>query len=76
LKPHLFEHEQPFCENPACRLHVQVGEAGVEGAGNWAEVDGFLVGRGRYGGQMLCDLCGRATVVATVEEPQRRSQEA
>lgn len=76
MAPHLFEHEQLFCANPACRLHVQVGGPGVEGVGNWAEIDGVLVGRGRYGGQMLCDLCGRATVVATVEEPQRRSQEA
>jgi hypothetical protein len=66
----LFEHEQPFCANAACPLHVQSGEPGVSGFGNWAEVNGILIGRGRYGARMLCDPCGRATVAETLEVPQ------
>lgn len=60
---HLFVCERPFCPpNPDCALPVQVGGPSAEGAGNGAEIDGVLVGRGRYGGQMLCDLCGRASL--------------
>src|SRR4051812_29530160 len=69
VAPHLFESEQPFCANPACVLHVQAGGPGVEGAGNWAEIDGVLVGRGRYGGQMLCDLCAKASGRASASPP-------
>jgi hypothetical protein len=50
-----------FCANPACALHVRAGEPNVHGRGNWARhPDGWLVGRSRYGGAMLCDDCGRA----------------
>ena len=76
MTQHLFEHQQPFCANPACALHVQVGEPGVEGTGNWADVDGVLVGRGRYGGQMLCDLCGRASLGTSVRLSSGMNQEA
>lgn len=49
-----------FCANPACELHVRVGDPGVQGRGNWARrTNGCLIGRARYGGQMLCDDCGR-----------------
>jgi len=66
----LFELEQPFCANAQCPLHVQVGDPGVSGFGNWAQIDGVLVGRGRYGGRMLCDHCGRASVAESVDELQ------
>jgi hypothetical protein len=66
----LFEHEQPFCANTVCQLHVQAGEPDVSGFGNWAEVNGILIGRGRYGARMLCDPCGRATVAEPFEVPQ------
>jgi hypothetical protein len=50
-----------FCGNPSCELHVRAGEPNVKGAGNWATLsDGRVVGRGRYGDQILCDPCGRA----------------
>jgi hypothetical protein len=50
-----------FCGNPSCELHVRAGEPNVQGAGNWATLsDGRVVGRGRYGDQILCDPCGRA----------------
>jgi hypothetical protein len=52
-----------FCSNPACELHVRVGEPGVHGRGNWAVLpDGTTWGRARYGGRMLCDRCGREWV--------------
>lgn len=50
---------EPFCSNPSCMLHVRPGDQGVAGEGNWALVDGLIVGRGRYGGKMLCDPCGQ-----------------
>lgn len=54
------EYGAAFCTNPACELHVRVGEPGVSGVGNWATcADGHVVGRARYGGRMLCDDCGR-----------------
>jgi hypothetical protein len=52
-----------FCANPACDLHVECGDVGVEGGGNWAVIDGHIwVGRGRYGDQVYCDLCGRRRI--------------
>ena len=54
------EHGAFFCANRKCLLHVRVTDPAVRGQGNWARLpDGRLVGRGRYGGQMLCDFCGR-----------------
>ena len=70
----LFEPQQPFCSNPSCRLHVYVGDPGVAGSGNWAELDGRLTGRGRYGGRMLCDPCGRLSL-AEPELPAAKRQE-
>ncbi len=64
MTSHLFDDEQPFCANPQCRLHVRPGEPGVSGFGNWAQIDEVLVGRGRYDGRMLCDLCGRTALAA------------
>jgi hypothetical protein len=50
----------PFCSNPDCPLHVRVGDAHVNGAGNWARLwDGRIGGRGIYCGVYLCDPCGR-----------------
>jgi hypothetical protein len=60
----LVETSQPFCANSLCPLHVCVGDPGVEGTGNWAELDGHLIGRGRYDGRMLCDPCGHELVAA------------
>jgi hypothetical protein len=51
---------EPFCGNPSCRLHVRPSDAGVTGEGNWAQLDGLTIGRGRYSGRMLCDTCGIA----------------
>jgi hypothetical protein len=57
-----------FCTNPACALHVRVGEPGVNGRGNWAMLpDGSTWGRARYGGRMLCDRCGRAWVAGRLQ---------
>jgi len=54
------EKEFPFCSNPDCELYVRAGDAGVVGAGNWAEMpDGRIVGRRIYCGVYLCDGCGR-----------------
>ena len=56
---------EPFCANPACRLHVRPGDPGVSGEGNWAQIEGgVVIGRGRYDGRMLCDTCGIASVKA------------
>jgi hypothetical protein len=44
-----------------------LGDAGVIGTGNWAELpDGTIIGRGIYHGLSLCDPCGqtwRAVIV-------------
>ncbi len=62
-----------FCGNPSCELHVRAGEPNVRGAGNWATLsDGRVVGRGRYGDQILCDPCGRAFLLNL--EPRSKSQ--
>jgi hypothetical protein len=59
-----------FCANPACELHVRVGDAGVQGRGNWAVLaDGTTWGRARYGDRMLCDRCGRAWVEGRLTPP-------
>ena len=53
------ERGAPFCANPACALHVRLADAQVEGGGNWVRLpDGRVFGRGRYGGELLCDACG------------------
>ena len=53
------ERGAPFCANPACALHVRLADARVEGGGNWVRLpDGRVFGRGRYGGELLCDACG------------------
>ena len=53
------ERGAPFCANPACALHVGIADARVEGGGNWVRLpDGRIFGRGRYGGELLCDACG------------------
>lgn len=64
----LVESSQPFCANSHCALHVRVGDAGVEGSGNWAELEGHLIGRGRYDGRMLCDHCGHKVVSGSGEQ--------
>ncbi len=49
----------PFCANPACALHVRLVDERVAGGGNWVVLpDGRIFGRGRYGGELLCDACG------------------
>lgn len=53
------ERGAPFCANPACVLHVRVADSRVAGGGNWVSLpDGRVFGRGRYGGELLCDACG------------------
>ncbi len=52
--------DYPFCSNPDCELFVRVGDPGVRGSGNWAQMpDGRIVGRSTYSGVSLCDVCGR-----------------
>ena len=67
------ERGAPFCENPACALHVRVRDAIVEGGGNWLTLtDGRIFGRGRFGEKLLCDACGtrRGPVRLAAEPPQ------
>lgn len=53
------ERGAPFCANPSCALHVRLADSQVEGGGNWVRLpDGRVFGRGRYGGELLCDACG------------------
>ena len=53
------ERGAPFCANPACALHVRLADSQVAGGGNWVRLpDGRVFGRGRYGGELLCDACG------------------
>jgi len=59
---------EPFCSNPSCSLHVCEGDPGVTGEGNFAQIRDLTVGRGRYEGRMLCDVCGVA-VVSGVDPP-------
>jgi hypothetical protein len=56
---HELERGAPFCANPECALHVRLADSQVEGGGNWVRLpDGRIFGRGRYGGELLCDACG------------------
>lgn len=75
VAPLLFEREHVVRQS---RLHTaSVGRrAGAEGAGNGAEIDGFLVGRGRYGGQMLGGRWGRASLWTPASPPCTTNQEA
>ena len=53
------ERGAPFCANPGGALHVRLADSQVEGGGNWVRLpDGRVFGRGRYGGELLCDACG------------------
>jgi len=66
-----FESSPPFCANPECVLHVRAGDTGVRGAGNWAVLpDGRIVGRSRYHGLLLCDICGHELVAHGIEGDQ------
>ena len=59
-----------FCANPDCVLHIQPGDPGVHGRGEWAvRADGIRTSRSLYGGRMLCDLCGRAWVAGRLDPP-------
>ena len=67
------ERGAPFCDNPACALHVRMRDAMVEGGGNWLTLsDGRIFGRSRFGETLLCDACGtrRGPVRLTAERPQ------
>ena len=62
---------EPFCMNPECVLHVRRGDPGVHGSGEWAvRPDGIRTSRARYGGVMLCDLCGRAWIQGRLALPR------
>jgi hypothetical protein len=53
------ERGAPFCDNPACALHVRARDERVEGGGNWLTLpDGRMFGRSRFGDTLLCDACG------------------
>ena len=67
------ERGAPFCDNPACALHVRVRDPRVEGGGNWLALpDGRIFGRNRFGERLLCDACGtrRGPVRLGAEPPQ------
>ena len=67
------ERGAPFCDNPACALHVRMRDAMVEGGGNWLTLpDGRIFGRCRFGERLLCDACGtrRGPVWLTAERHQ------
>jgi hypothetical protein len=67
------ERGAPFCDNPACALHVRMRDAMVEGGGNWLTLpDGRTFGRSRFGALLLCDACGtrRGPVRLAAEPPQ------
>ena len=54
--------QRVFCANPDCVLHVVAGSPGVEGNGQWAEVEGILFDRhsfGETGGALYCGPCRR-----------------
>jgi hypothetical protein len=64
-----FESSYPFCANPDCELHVQAGDEGVNGSGNWAAMpDGRIIGRGIYYGVFLCDLCGKNLIAYEISD--------
>jgi hypothetical protein len=59
------EHDEPFCSNPDCVLHVRRGDAGVMGSGNWVELaDGTIIGRGIYHGLLSSAITQRASARA------------
>src|SRR5450631_2330478 len=58
-----------FCSNPSCLcgLHVRMGDPGVRGEGNWAELAcGVIIGRLIVQGAFLCDGCARALLMVIV----------
>lgn len=66
------ERGAPFCANPACALHVRLADSQVEGGGNWVRLpDGRVFGRGRYGGELLCDACGTRRGPLRLDSRQR-----
>ena len=74
---HEIERGAPFCANPACALHVRMGDAQVEGAGNWLRLpDGRVFGRGHFASGLLCDACGTRRGPVRIErawiEPARQ----
>jgi hypothetical protein len=59
------KHGFYFCGNLTCPcgLHVRIGDPGVHGEGNWAELaGGILIGRAIVDGAYLCDCCARAVI--------------
>jgi hypothetical protein len=69
------ERGAPFCDNPACALHVRVRDRSVAGSGNWLALpDGRIFGRSRFGDSLLCDACG--TCRGPVRLVAESSQEA
>ena len=68
------ERGAPFCDNPACALHVRVRDAMVEGSGNWLTLpDGRIFGRSRFGEALQCDACAtrRGPVTLSAGPPQK-----
>lgn len=65
------ERGAPFCANSECALHVRLVDSRVEGGGNWVRLpDGRVFGRGRYGGELLCDACGTRRGPVRLEWPR------
>lgn len=53
-----------FCSNPRCAFHVRVGDPGVEGSGDWAQLtlrhgERIATSHRWISGELLCDLCVR-----------------
>ena len=68
------ERGAPFCDNPACALHVRMRDAMVEGGGNWLTLpDGRIFGRSRFGNTLLCDACGTLRGPVRLHELKRGS---
>ena len=66
------ERGAPFCDDPACALHVRVRDASVEGSGNWLALpDGRIFGRSRFGDSLLCDACGTRRGPVRIDFPAR-----
>jgi hypothetical protein len=66
------EKDFPFCGNRDCQLFVRVGDPGVMGSGDWAQLpDGQIVGRSLYNGVYLCDRCGHEWRPVLAIEPGR-----
>lgn len=51
-----------FCANESCQLHVTASDAGVNGWGHWAVVDGVMYDRHsvEIGGPLFCSDCRKA----------------